>query len=146
MLVASAQHANTTRRGKSVQPYRHADPRKACYGLCTPCNPVTLFCDLLTSRSIYIEGRLPCTISLAIFVLTAEAVFRLHRGQRNRQTSHMARCVTFAVPRIRVKGLPLEIGEILHIFPSGTESMGDRDPKRLTRVRGPNLVVIDQSW
>jgi len=43
-------------------------------------------------------------------------------------------------------------GKILHIFPSGTESMGDRDPKRLTRVRGqvytcpPNLVVIDQSW
>ena len=25
----------------------------------------------------------------------------------------------------------LEIGEILHIFPSGTQSMGDRDPKRL---------------
>jgi len=69
----------------------------------------------------------------------------------------MARCVTFAVARIRVKGLPftvdvLEIGEILHIFPSGTESMGDRGSKRLTRVRGqvyncrPNLVVIDQSW
>ena len=41
-------------------------------------------------------------------------------------TSHMARCVTFAVARIRVKGLPLEIGKIMHIFPSGTESMGDR--------------------
>ena len=42
----------------------------------------------------------------------------------------MARCVTFAVARIRVKGLPLEIGEILHIFPSGTESMGDRGSKK----------------
>jgi len=42
----------------------------------------------------------------------------------------------------------LEIGEILHIFPSGTQSMGDRGSKRLTRVRGqvytyrPNLVVM----
>ena len=42
----------------------------------------------------------------------------------------MVRCVTFAVARIRVKGLPLEIGEILHIFPSGTESMGDRGSKK----------------
>jgi len=41
----------------------------------------------------------------------------------------MARCVTFAVASIRVKGLPLEIGKILHIFPSGTESMGDRGSK-----------------
>jgi len=57
-----------------------------------------------------------------------------------KQTSHMARCVPFAVARIRVG-----TGKILHIFPSGTESMGDRDPKRLTLVR-PNLVVIDQSW
>jgi len=50
----------------------------------------------------------------------------------HRQTSHMARCVkcTFAVARIRVKGLPLEIGESLHIFPSGTESMGDRGSKK----------------
>ena len=40
--------------------------------------------------------------------------------EADRGTSHMARCVTFAVARIRVKGLPLEIGEILHIFPSGT--------------------------
>jgi len=38
----------------------------------------------------------------------------------------------------------LEIGEILHIFPSGTESMGDRGPKKA--YTGPNLVVIDQSW
>ena len=53
------------------------------------------------------------------------------RDQRvNNKTSHMARCVMFAVARIRVKGLPLEIGEILHIFPSGTESMGDRGSKR----------------
>ena len=29
----------------------------------------------------------------------------------------------------------LEIGEILHIFPSGIESMGG-DPKSVTRVRG----------
>ena len=42
----------------------------------------------------------------------------------------MARCVTFAVARIRVRGLPLEVGEILHIFPSGTESMGDRGSKK----------------
>jgi len=42
----------------------------------------------------------------------------------------MAWCVTFAVVRIRVKGLPLEIGEILHIFPTGTESMGDRGSKK----------------
>ena len=48
----------------------------------------------------------------------------------DRQTSHTARCVTFAVARIRVKGLPLKIGEILHIFPSGTQSMGDRGSKK----------------
>jgi len=64
----------------------------------------------------------------------------------------MARCVTFAVARIRVNGLLLEIGEILHIFPSGTKVWEIGDPKRLTRVRGqvytcrPHLVVIDQSW
>ena len=39
-------------------------------------------------------------------------------------SSHMARCVTFAVARIRV------IGEILHIFHSDTESMGDRGSKK----------------
>ena len=67
-------------------------------------------------------------------------------------TSHMARCVTFAVARIRVKGLPLEIGEILHIFPLAPKVWETGDPKRLTRVRGQvyncrlNLVVIDQSW
>jgi len=34
--------------------------------------------------------------------------------------------------------------EYAHIFPSGTVwEIGD--PKRLTRVRGPNLVVIDRS-
>ena len=43
-----------------------------------------------------------------------------------RKTSHMARCVTFAVARIH----KLEIGEILHIFPSGTQSMGDRGSKK----------------
>jgi len=32
--------------------------------------------------------------------------------QTDRETSHMARCAKFAVARIRVKGLPLEIGEI----------------------------------
>jgi len=48
----------------------------------------------------------------------------------NKQTSHTAQCVTFAVARIHVKGLPLEIGEILHIFPSGTESMGDWGSKK----------------
>jgi len=64
----------------------------------------------------------------------------------------MAQCVTFAVARIRVKGLPLEIGEILHIFPSGTKSMGDRGSKKAYTVRGQvytcrtNLVVIDQLW
>jgi len=36
----------------------------------------------------------------------------------------MARCVTFAVARIHV------IGEILHIFPSGTESVRDRGSKK----------------
>jgi len=46
----------------------------------------------------------------------------------------------------------LEIGEILHIFPSGTESMGDRGSKkaytgsRTNLPTKPNLVVIDQSW
>jgi len=34
----------------------------------------------------------------------------------------------------------LEIGEILHIFPSDTESMGDRGSKKAY------TVVIDQSW
>ena len=61
----------------------------------------------------------------------------------------MARCVTFAVARMRVKGLPLEIGEILHIFSSGTESMGDRGSKKAymgPRSCRPNLIVIDQSW
>jgi len=46
----------------------------------------------------------------------------------------------------------LEMAENLHIFPSGTQSIGARDPKKLTRVRGqvctciPNLVLIVQSW
>ena len=47
----------------------------------------------------------------------------------------------------------LEMGEILHIFPSGTESMGDRGskkaytgPKTGIYTCRPNLVVIDQSW
>ena len=40
-------------------------------------------------------------------------------------------------------------GEILHIFSSGTESMGDRGSKKAytgPRICRPNLVVIDQSW
>ena len=64
---------------------------------------------------------------------------RTHR-QTDKQTSNMARCVTFAVARIHVGNR-----RNFAYFPSGTQSMGDRDPKRLTRVR-PNLVVIDQSW
>ena len=47
----------------------------------------------------------------------------------NKKTSHMARCITFAVARIRVVDV-LEIGEILHIFPSGIVSMGDRGSKK----------------
>jgi len=39
--------------------------------------------------------------------------------QTDRQTSHMARCVTFAVARIRIA-----------YFPSGTESMGDKGSKK----------------
>jgi len=57
--------------------------------------------------------------------------------QTDRQTSHMARCVTFAVARIPTVDV-LEIGEILHIFPSGTESMGDRGSKKASWV--------DQIW
>jgi len=34
------------------------------------------------------------------------------------------------VARIGVKGLPLEIGKILHIFPPGTESTGDKGSKK----------------
>jgi len=49
--------------------------------------------------------------------------------QTDRQTSHMARCVTFAVARIPTVDV-LEIGEILHIFPSGTKRMGDRGSKK----------------
>ena len=41
----------------------------------------------------------------------------------------MAGCVTFAVARIPTVDV-LEIGVILHIFPSGTESMGDRGSKK----------------
>jgi len=55
---------------------------------------------------------------------------------------------------VRVKGLPLEIGEILHIFPFGTESMGGRGSNKaytgpktgIGYTCRPNLVVIDQSW
>ena len=78
--------------------------------------------------------------------------FLLKAGETDRQTSHMARCVTFAVARIRVKGLPLEIGEICIFLPLAPKVREIGDPKRLTRVRGqvytcrPNLVVIDQSW
>jgi len=61
-------------------------------------------------------------------------------------TSHMARCVTFAVARIRVKGLPLEIGEILHIFPSGTESMGDRGSKKAYTGPRTGTITADQIW
>jgi len=45
----------------------------------------------------------------------------------------MARCVTFAVARMRV------IGELLHIFPSGTESMGDRGSKKA--YTGPRTSI-----
>ena len=67
-------------------------------------------------------------------VYPGSAVFRLacvtNTQQTDRQTdSHMARCVTFAVARIPTVDV-LEIGEILHIFPSGTESMGDRGSKK----------------
>jgi len=77
------------------------------------------------------------------------------------QTSHIhARCITFAVARIRVKGLPLEIGEILHIFPLAPKVWEIGDPKRLTRVRGQvayiylptkfgcdrSIVVSCRSW
>jgi len=61
--------------------------------------------------------------------------------QTDRQTSHMTRCVTFAV----------EIGEILHIFPSGTESMGDRGSKmaytgpRTAGIYLPTKIGCDQS-
>jgi len=57
-------------------------------------------------------------------------------------TSHMARCFTFAVATIQVKGLPLETGEILHIFPSGTESMGDRGSKKA--YTGPTKFGCDR--
>jgi len=53
----------------------------------------------------------------------------------------MVRCVMFAVARIRVKGLPLEIGEILHIFPLASKVWEIWDPKRLTRVRGQVYTV-----
>ena len=52
----------------------------------------------------------------------------------DRQTdSYMARCVTFAVARIRVGNR-----RILHIFPSGTQSMGDRGSKKA--YTGPRLL------
>ena len=41
----------------------------------------------------------------------------------------MARCVTFAVGW-QWQEYALEIGEILHIFPSGTQSMGDSGSKK----------------
>jgi len=50
-------------------------------------------------------------------------------------TSHMARCVTFAVATIPDVDV-LEIGEILHIFPLAPNVWEIWDPKRLTRVRG----------
>jgi len=55
--------------------------------------------------------------------------------QTDRQTSHMARCVTFAVARIRVKGLLFHCQRVgnrrnFAHFPSGTESMGDRGSKK----------------
>ena len=54
----------------------------------------------------------------------------------DRQTSHMARCVTFAVATIRV-------GEMLHIFPSGTESMWNRGSKKA--YTGPTKFGCDRS-
>jgi len=36
------------------------------------------------------------------------------------------------------------IGEILHIFPSGTESMGDRGSKKA--YTGPRTGPADQIW
>jgi len=60
----------------------------------------------------------------------------------------MARCVTFAVARIRVGNR-----RNFAFFPSGTQSMGDRgfkkaytDPRTSIYTCRPNLVVIDQSW
>jgi len=38
----------------------------------------------------------------------------------------------------------LEIGEILHIFPSGTQSMGDRGSKKA--YTGPRYIPADQIW
>ena len=52
-------------------------------------------------------------------------------GQTDRQTSQIARCVTFAVA--------MEIGEILHIFPLAPKVWEIGDPKKLTRVRGQDL-------
>ena len=52
-----------------------------------------------------------------------------------KKTSHMARCVTFAVARIRV-------GKILHIFPLAPTVWEIGDPKRLTRVRGQVYIYL----
>ena len=51
--------------------------------------------------------------------------------------------------RLQWQEYALEIGEILHIFRSGTHSMGDRGSKKAytgPRTGQSNLVVIDQSW
>jgi len=61
----------------------------------------------------------------------------------------MARCVTFAVARIPTVDV-LEIGDILHVFPSGTESMEDRRSKNAymgprTRIYLPTKFGCDRS-
>jgi len=52
--------------------------------------------------------------------------------QTDRQTSHMARCIR------------LKIGEILHIFPSGIESMGDRGSKKA--FMGPRTIYLSTKF
>ena len=66
-------------------------------------------------------------------------------GQTDRQISHMARCITFAVARICIKGLPLEIGEILHIFPLAPKVWETGDPKCLHGSED-RYIPADQIW
>ena len=86
----------------------------------------------------------PLTIPNGIQIQPA-LFHRSPTGQTDRQTdksTHMARCVTFAVARIRV------IGEILHIFPSGTESMGYRGSRKAytgARTKLPTKFGCDRS-
>jgi len=79
-----------------------------------------------------------------LFSRSFSALTSARTRQTNTQTSHMARCVTFTVARIRVKGLPLEIDKILHIFPSGPKSMimGNRGSKKVYMVRGCDRSIV----